>query len=471
MGSIPTRAATVSSRVSPGEDLAHRKVSRAAGSLSTMSYVAPTPIARRPWWQRALRNPWFWVLLALVLISAACMVHTYVIVHADTEVEQQGQKGVIPGITNQSLKLAFHYAWPTAAVWSAIFIFLDRFRTRHLHVWFLCFCWGACVATWISMHVNTWMAGMLSVTGGVDPASGAGPAVYSAPFVEESCKALVLFALAIGMGRRMTSVVQTVSMAGLSAIGFAFVENIMYYARADNYARVTASAGDPKQAVMELVLLRGVYASFGHPLFTSMTGIGLALGLRSRSRLVRIFAPTTGFVMSVVGHMLFNGFSSVLPMAILKKLWFVALGIVASVVVFLVVRTVREGRMIRYRLEDYVKGGWLPNSDADTLSALRRRQWAALVALSQGPRRWWHTLEFLRVGTDLAYLRDAIVRGLDDDPGPRQIELINRMNVLRPAAITVARGAKLSKPRLPAFLKRRRNQPVNNELQWAPPQA
>ncbi|GAE77529.1 membrane protein [Cutibacterium acnes JCM 18918] len=70
-----------------------------------------------------MRNPWFWVLLALVLISAACMVHTYVIVHADTEVEQQGQKGVIPGITNQSLKLAFHYAWPTAAVWSAIFIF------------------------------------------------------------------------------------------------------------------------------------------------------------------------------------------------------------------------------------------------------------------------------------------------------------------------------------------------------------
>jgi hypothetical protein len=45
------------------------------------------------------------------------------------------------------------------------------------------------------------------------------------------------------------------------------------------------------------------------------------------------------------------------------------------------------------------------------------------------------------------------------------------MNVLRPAAITVARGAKLSKPRLPAFLKRGRNQPVNNELQWAPPQA
>ena len=168
-----------------------------------------------------------------------------------------------------------------------------------------------------------------------------------------------------------------------------------------------------------------------------------------------------------IGYMLLGMFA----LALLNVPIAVALGIVASVVVFMVIRTVREGNMIRHRLEDYIKAGWLPASDADTLVALRRRQWAALVALSQGLRRWWRTLEFLRVGTDLAYLRDAVVRGLDDDPGPRQIQLINRMNALRPMAVTVARGAKLSKPRLPAFLKRRRNQPVNNELQWAPPQA
>ncbi|WCC79358.1 PrsW family intramembrane metalloprotease [Cutibacterium equinum] len=436
-----------------------------------MSYVAPAPVARRPWWQRLLRNPWFWVLLVLVVASAASLVHTYDIMHADTVVDDGGQKGVIPGITNRSFKLGLHYAWPTAAVWSVIFILVDRFRTRHLHIWFLCFCWGACIATWISLHVNTWMAGMLSVAGGVDPASGAGPAVYSAPFVEESCKAMVLFGLAVFTGRRMTSMLQTVSMAGLSAIGFAFVENIMYYARADNYARVTAAAGDPKQAVLELVMLRGVYTSFGHPLFTSMTGIGLALGLRSRSRLVRILAPTTGFVMAVLGHMLFNGFSSVLPVAALKKLWYIALGIVASVVVFVIIRMVREGTMIRNRLEDYVKAGWLPESDADTLCSLPRRKWAAMVALSQGPRRWWNTLKFLRTGTNLAYLRDEIVRGLDDDPGTRQIQLINDMNALRPIAVTVARGAKLSKPRLPAFLRRRHAAPIANELQWAPPQA
>lgn len=58
-----------------------------------MSYVAPAPVVRRPWWQRLLRNPWFWVLLVLVLVSAACVVHTYVSMHADTEVERDGQKG------------------------------------------------------------------------------------------------------------------------------------------------------------------------------------------------------------------------------------------------------------------------------------------------------------------------------------------------------------------------------------------
>ena len=230
-----------------------------------MSYVAPAPVVRRPWWQRLLRNPWFWVLLVLVLVSAACVVHTYVSMHADTEVERDGQKGVVPGITNQSFKLAFHYAWPTAAVWSAIFILIDRFRTRHLHVWFLCFCWGACIATWISLHVNTWMAGMLSVAGGVDPASGAGPAVYSAPFVEESCKAMVLFGLAVVTGRRMTSVVQTVSVAGLSAIGFAFVENIMYYARADNYARVAASCGSWPRPPASSSLCWGTCSSTASP--------------------------------------------------------------------------------------------------------------------------------------------------------------------------------------------------------------
>ncbi|MDN6658816.1 MAG: PrsW family intramembrane metalloprotease, partial [Acidipropionibacterium jensenii] len=299
----------------------------------------------------------------MILLSVGLLYAQYLQLHADVEVERDGRKGVIPGITMRSFTLAAHYAWPTAAVWSLVFIWLDRFRTQHMAMWFTAFAWGAAVATSISLVVNTWMAGMLSVQGGYDPSGGAGPAIYSAPFVEETCKVTVLFLFAAFMRNRLTSMLQTVSLAGLSAIGFAFVENIIYYARADNYARITVQAGDPTQAVRQLVLLRGVLTSFGHPLFTSMAGIGLAIGLRSRSRLVRILAPVTGFLGAVIGHMAFNGISSVVPSKDLKVYWFVALGIVASLVIFLIVRLLREGSMVRNRLADYVVMGWLEPRD------------------------------------------------------------------------------------------------------------
>ena len=42
---------------------------------------------------------------------------------------------------------------------------------------------------------------------------------------------------------------------------------------------------------------------FGHPLFTAMTGIGLAVALRSKSKIVRIVAPLAGFCAAAFLHM------------------------------------------------------------------------------------------------------------------------------------------------------------------------
>ncbi|WP_280953269.1 PrsW family intramembrane metalloprotease [Acidipropionibacterium timonense] len=440
--------------------------------------VAPATPVRHPWWRAVLRSPWTWVVLAMVLVTVASLWDTYSLMHRDVEVEQDGRKGIVPGITMTSFKLALRYAWPTAAVWSAVFILLDRFRTRHMAVWFTCFAWGGAVASWLSLKVNTWMAAMLSVAGGVDPTSGAGPAVYSAPFVEETTKATVLFLLALFLGRRLTSMVQTVSLAGLTAIGFAFVENIIYYARADNYARVTIQAGDPTAAVHQMFLLRGVYTSFGHPLFTSMTAIGLAIGLRARSRTVRILAPVTGFLGAATGHMIFNGLSSTVPMAQLRIMWWGAVGIVVSLAIFLVTRLFAEGRMIRDRLQDYVVMGWLPDRLPLVVSKLRVRWWIGLLAASWGPRRWWATMTFLRRTTELAYLRDAVVRGLDDATEAREKELLDEIHGLFAVAVVDPVGARFQRPHLPAWWPRRQVVPAAPvaavpagpvATSWAPP--
>ena len=100
-----------------------------AGSITT----------QRPWWRRLLRNPWTWIVLASLIASAGLLYSQYRMFHADTPVTIDGKKGVIPGITMRSFRVAFKYAWPTAAVWSLLFIWLDRFRTRHLAVWFTVF--------------------------------------------------------------------------------------------------------------------------------------------------------------------------------------------------------------------------------------------------------------------------------------------------------------------------------------------
>lgn len=427
----------------------------APGRAPAVPSAAPvTPVAPRPWWRRLLSNPWTWVVVAMALVGVASLWHTYAIIHRDVEVEQGGRSATIPGVTMDSVRLAARYAWPTAAVWSLLFIWLDRYRPRHFAVWFTCFAWGAAVATWVSMHVNSWMAGMLSVRGGVDPTAGAGPAIFSAPLVEESTKATILFVLAIVLGTRIASVPQMVSLAGLSAIGFAFVENILYYARADNYARVTIQAGDPEEALSRLVLLRGVLTSFGHPLFTSMTGIGLAVGLRSRSRLVRVLAPLTGFLAAVAGHMSFNGLSSTMSMDQLRRIYPFALLALLGLVITVLVRLWREGRVIEARLRDYVVMGWLDERDPVVLSGLRRRWWTGLVALTHGWRCWRATMAFQRHLTDLAYLRDAVVRGLAGDTTAREVELLDAANAARPLAVTESKGARLQRPRLPSWWPR-----------------
>ncbi len=157
---------------------------------------------------------------------------------------------------------------------------------------------------------------------------------------------------------------------------------------------------------------------FGHPLFTAMTGIGLAVALRSKSKIVRIVAPLAGFCAAAFLHMLFNATASLVsgPNLLLMYL-FVALPLVIGLIVFVVRQLFREGRLIRERLIDYVRTGWLPDGDPLALSKLRTRLRALWHAVFTGPDTFLDTIRMQRAATELAYLRDSIARGLVDDAG------------------------------------------------------
>src|SRR4030095_7757565 len=101
--------------------------------------------------------------------------------------------------------------------------------------------------------------------------------------------------------RAFTGVTDGIVYCGLSATGFAMVENILYlgglgYASgAEQYGPASGA-----QAVIQLFIARIVLTGFAHPLFTSMTGIGLGVAARSADRRVRWLGPRAGAVVAAV---------------------------------------------------------------------------------------------------------------------------------------------------------------------------
>jgi RsiW-degrading membrane proteinase PrsW (M82 family) len=418
------------------------------------------PDPNQPLPKRLLRSPFAWLTVIMLLGYAILLVLLYGQVVPD----QETASGTIPGIGTEAVPIAAKYAAITVIPLSAVFLWADRFRPQRFWVWLLTFGWGAAVATFISAQVNTWAAGHLSIIGDGDPATGPRAAIYVAPFVEEAAKGTILFWLAIVMRYQWVSRLSGIVLAGLSGAAFAFVENILYYGRAYRYAARTFGEVPPLEALQSLFVLRGVMTCFGHPLFTAMIGIGLAVALRSKSKTVRVVAPLAGYVAASFLHMAFNTSASLVSGSNLLFLYlFVALPVVIGLIVFVVRQLFREGRLIRQRLVDYVRVGWLPDGDPQALSRLRTRLRALWHALFAGPQAFLATIRLQRAATELAYLRDAMARGIVDDAGlDREKVLLGRIRAVRGNAITQPQG----RAAYPSFRRAKQPEPV---LAYPPP--
>lgn len=402
--------------------------------------------ARGPLGRRLLVNPWTWVFVVMTVLYGVGLAWQYYTITQPIKTPD----GEVPGINFSAVRTAAGLALPTLLFWIGAFALYDRFRPQRPLFWWLAVGWGAAIATALSLEINTWAALQMQITGGA-PDTGARSAIFVAPFVEEATKASVLFAIAVAYRYRLVSRVSGIALAGLSAAGFAFTENIIYYARAIMYSSVTISAGDPEAAVRYLVMLRGVFLAFGHPLFTIVTAIGVLAAVRTHSKVVRVLAPLAGYLGAALLHMIFNTaatfvndqtqqllvyFAFILPMVIVGIVWVIR-------------QLFAEGRRLRDRLSDFQRMAWLTEADVVVFSKIRHRFRAALIALTRGWRTFTATLRMQRLVTELAYLRDAQVRGTVDAAGDgRAHELLAAIGAVRPLAVADPRGQRLSLPDL-----------------------
>ena len=365
--------------------------------------------------------------LGIVAAGTICLVVLLLDIMADAETEDGAR---IPGLNSDALWTSAERAFPTMMFWIICFVLVDRYKPQRLLVWFLALTWGGSVAIMGSYYINTWVGEQMAVIDEMSGTSAIRLAVFVAPFVEEATKASVIFLIVLIDRNRFTSRASGAVIGGLAGAGFAFFENIIYYARVIVYGSMTAGTGDVAAALDYLVLMRGVLTCFGHPLFTLMTGVGVAFAVVSRSKIVRVIAPVTGYLMAAFLHMFFNWQVSVIPEEqLLPMIMIIAWPVVIGVAIRVIISSVRQGRVVAARLGDYAAMGWLPKNYPAAFSKVRTRIWTVIMSI-------WHasvikTWKLQVRATELALLADAITRGtVDGGALGREYDLINEIQAL-----------------------------------------
>jgi protease PrsW len=331
---------------------------------------------------------------------------------------------------------------PVAVVVSA-FLWVDRWEPEPPRVLLAAFGWGACVATLSALVVNSTarvVADQILGQGTGEQVS----AVISAPLVEEGMKAAFLFLLMLVRKREFDGLVDGIVYAGLTAAGFAFTENILYFGRAFVDEGLFAGTNG---GVLTVFILRGLLSPFAHPLFTSMTGIGIGIATASRHGAVKVIAPIGGYLGSVGLHALWNGSAAVAGgLGFILVYFVIMVPLFIGMVVLVVWQRRREQRVVAAELPGFAAAGWIAPSEVPLLSSLAgRRGWRRAVRRHAGSEASKAVAAYQATVTELAFLRARMARGV---AGPTAVnwhhELVTalvwaRANaVARPSALRAA---------------------------------
>jgi RsiW-degrading membrane proteinase PrsW (M82 family) len=286
----------------------------------------------------------------------------------------------------------------------ALVLWIDRYEAEPLWMLATAFFWGALIATFFAFLLNTGTGVGVAALAGKE-AGEAFSAVISAPIVEETGKALILFIFFFWKKDEFDGVVDGIVYASMSALGFAMTENILYYGRA-------ALGGGG--SLTGIFIIRGFFAPFSHPLFTSLTGIGLGLARQSTNTAVKILTPVVGLLMAIFMHTIWNG-SAVLGGGPLFLLTYILVMVPAFIIMLVVIAFAlrREGQVVREYLVVDLQRGFLTQEEYKQLGSILGRMGSSFSSFSQaGVKGWRARMRFNQLASELAFHRSRVARGV-----------------------------------------------------------
>jgi RsiW-degrading membrane proteinase PrsW (M82 family) len=162
------------------------------------------------------------------------------------------------------------------------FIWLDRLEPEPRAMRWNAFLWGGGVSVLVASVANEFTDASFGTTAAL---------VISAPVAEEIMKTLGI--LGAAKRNQIDSPLDGVVYAGYVGLGFAMVENIIYFSQ--------AIADDDLGLVF---VMRGLFSPFAHPFFTLW--VGLAIGAAVQKGRSRRFAAVRGLFLAMALHASWN---------------------------------------------------------------------------------------------------------------------------------------------------------------------
>lgn len=188
-------------------------------------------------------------------------------------------------------------AFLPAPFYLLLFLWIDRFDPEPSWALALAFAWGGLFSIIVSFIINTLFGSIVAAFVG-EPTGVTLSAIVSAPLIEETSKGLGVLLIFLFLRKEFDGILDGIVYAGIVGLGFATVENVLYYGG----TFLESGVG----SLPAIALLRGVLSPFIHSLFTAMTGIGCGIARESHRPGIRIILPILGWGLAVFLHSMWN---------------------------------------------------------------------------------------------------------------------------------------------------------------------
>ncbi len=342
-------------------------------------------------------------LLGLVALLFALLIGLLVLGLIEGElVERGGAAGPI------AFMVGITFAMLPVPIYIMLILWIDRYESEPIWMLATAFLWGSTVAVLAAYILNT-INHIIAASIWGHEVGELFSAVISAPVVEESAKALILFIIFFWKKDEFDGILDGIVYAGMVGLGFAMTENVQYYGKA-------ALQGGIEGTVI-LFIIRGGMAAFSHPLFTSMTGIGLGWARQSNSKAVKFIMPLMGFGLAMFLHASWN-----LSASFGGAIFFLTYGaLMIPVFVITLVSIIfawrREGRVVREHLQCDLQRGIFSQEEYNRLCSVSGRMGSSFRAFTKGGFGVWRArMEYNQIASELAFHRSRVARGIMSDP-------------------------------------------------------